>query len=137
DYLAMFKGMSWEQAQQLDQSSLFDFGAHTVTHVILSQCPQDVMEAEILDSKRIVQTKLGHPVDLFAYPNGGPEDYNENVLQVVRAHFDSAVTTIEGLASSRSDRYQLPRLGIGSDMFFSKFKLFVSGIMEGRRGKGA
>ncbi len=126
----MFRGMSWLDIQAIDKKGLIDFGAHTVSHVILSQTCGSAMRREILDSKRLIEGKVGHAIDHFAYPNGTPDDYNESVLGVVREAFDSAVTTTEQLVFPTADLYELPRLGVGSDMFFAKFKLFVSGIKE-------
>jgi peptidoglycan/xylan/chitin deacetylase (PgdA/CDA1 family) len=130
EYREMFAGMTWDQVRQIDNNRLIEFGAHTVNHVILSQSSDDEMRGEILQSKRIIEKQLGHPIELFAYPNGRQEDYNDNIVNLVRTVFISAVTTSDGLATPAHDMHTLPRLGIGSDMFFSKYQLFVSGIME-------
>jgi peptidoglycan/xylan/chitin deacetylase (PgdA/CDA1 family) len=127
---ALFQGMTWDQVRAIDRKRLVDFGAHTVTHPILSRCSVAVMRQEILESKRVLEERLGRTIQSFAYPNGEPEDYNEEVVEVVRAAFDSAVTTVQGMVPPQCHRYELSRLGIGSDMFFSKFKLFVAGITE-------
>ncbi len=88
-----------------------DIGAHTVNHPILSRLP--VMEArrEIAASKQTLESVTGHPVRLFAYPNGNPGlDYGEAHVAMVRElGFDAAVSTAWGCAGMRSDRYQLPR----------------------------
>jgi len=126
----MFASMTWSQVRKISQNPLIDFGAHTVSHVILTQSSNDEMRHEILQSKRDIEDKLNRSVKHFAYPNGSKDDFDNTVLQVVRSAFDNAVTTIYGLAASSCDKYKLPRLAIGSDMFLSKFKLFITGIMK-------
>lgn len=133
EHRQMFAGMRWEDVRRIDTGGLIEFGAHTVNHAILSQTSEEAMRREILDSQRIIAEQLDHAVEHFAYPNGGRADYNEAVLAVVRDAFASAVVTTEGLATPQSPLHELPRLGVGSDMFESKFRMFVSGVMEGRR----
>lgn len=86
-------------------------GAHTVSHPILARLPSDKAWREICDSKRALEQLLGHPVTLFAYPNGRPQqDYAlEHVRMVHEAGFDAAVSTAWGAATDASDRMQLPR----------------------------
>ena len=88
-----------------------DVGAHTVSHPILAKTPGDDAWREICDSKRALEQLLGHPVKLFAYPNGRPNhDYQvEHVRMVQEAGFEAAVSTAWGAARRDSDRMQLPR----------------------------
>lgn len=127
-----FRGLSWNDVQELDRNPLVEIGSHTLTHVILSRSSTAEIEQELLESKRILAGHVGHDIDHFAYPNGSREDYDERTLDLVGRSYRSAVTTVEGLAARTASPFELPRLGIGSDMFFSKFQLFVSGLMEGR-----
>lgn len=89
----------------------FDIGAHTVHHPILNECTRAQARAEIGDSKEELEAIIGGRVHSFAYPNGRPnEDYGpEHVAMVKSLGYTSAVTTSNGVSTSRSDIFQLPR----------------------------
>ena len=86
-------------------------GAHTVNHPILRSIPVDEAEHEVITSKKQLEAIVGGAIELFAYPNGRPEDDYaiEHVRMVERAGFVAAVTTAWGVATRRSDVFQLPR----------------------------
>ena len=88
-----------------------DVGAHTVTHPILARADADEAWHEIAEGKRALESIVGRPVTLFAYPNGRPgHDYRpEHVRMVREAGFDAAVSTAWGAAQRTSDPMQLPR----------------------------
>ena len=66
--------MSWEQLQELDSSGLVEIGGHTCSHPgDLKSLPRDVQERELVDSKTILEEKLGHPVPFLAYPVGSAD----------------------------------------------------------------
>jgi peptidoglycan/xylan/chitin deacetylase (PgdA/CDA1 family) len=88
-----------------------EIGAHTDTHPILTKVENDIAFAEIEKSKNVLENMLGSKVNLFAYPNGKPnQDYNQQHVSMVRDFgFDAAVSTEWGVSSKNSDLYQLPR----------------------------
>lgn len=88
-----------------------DVGAHTVSHPILTRLSPAAARGEIGASKEHLEGLLGERIELFAYPNGVPrQDYAEEHVRMVReCGFTAAVSTAWGSASSRSDRFQLPR----------------------------
>lgn len=105
--------LSSEQLRRLNQSELIDIGAHTVNHPILARLDDAAAETEIRASKAQLEQLLGESIDLFAYPNGKPcTDYlPQHVLQVQRAGFRYALSTSEGVARSRKNLFEVPRLG--------------------------
>ena len=55
-------------------------------------------------------TCWARPVTHFAFPFGGPGDFDDTSVEVVRAAgFDTACTTVPGTAWPATDRYRLPR----------------------------
>ncbi len=100
-----------EQVRQLRREGV-DIGAHTVTHPILVAAAADDARREIAASKSILESMIGEPVTLFAYPNGRPRrDYaREHVEMVRQAGFSAAVSTAWGACRRASDRFQLPRM---------------------------
>jgi peptidoglycan/xylan/chitin deacetylase (PgdA/CDA1 family) len=88
-----------------------DVGGHTVTHPILTRLDAEGARREIAEGKRELESILGEPIALFAYPNGVPvQDYaSEHVALARDCGFKAAVSTAWGAGSMRSDRFQLPR----------------------------
>lgn len=99
-----------EMVRNLDRNGV-DIGAHTISHPILTSLDDDSARAEIVGGKRELETILGKPVRLFAYPNGkSGKDFDARHVAMVReAGFDAAFTTEIGAIGRNSDRYCLPR----------------------------
>lgn len=99
-----------EQVRVLRHAGM-QIGAHTCSHPILERVGDQEAGLEITNSKAFLETVVGEPVTLFAYPNGKPDlDYSaKHVAMVKSAGFVAAVSTAPGVASSKSDFYQLPR----------------------------
>jgi peptidoglycan/xylan/chitin deacetylase (PgdA/CDA1 family) len=102
--------MREEQVRELYGASM-EIGAHTVTHPILLNSQPDAARREIVESGQRLAEIVGAPTRLFAYPNGKPgKDYGPDHVRMVRdAGYTTAVATGWGVATSRSDRLQLPR----------------------------
>ena len=102
--------MRQQQIRELKAAGM-QIGAHTCTHPILQMVDDKLAEKEIRDGKQALETVLGEPVTLFAYPNGKPNvDYSaKHVAMVKEAGFVAAVSTAPGVAGVASDPFQLPR----------------------------
>jgi len=88
--------LSWEEVQKMHGKGV-SFGAHTVTHQVLSGIPADERKWEILESKKEIERRLGTKVTTFAYPRGRCGDFDELTKSLLReAGVDCAVTTIPG-----------------------------------------
>lgn len=94
----------------LDREGI-EVGAHTVTHPILTSLDDASARSEIADSKTQLESMLGKPVRLFAYPNGKTgKDYDQRHVDMVRqAGFEAAFTTEVSAIRRGQDRFQLPR----------------------------
>jgi peptidoglycan/xylan/chitin deacetylase (PgdA/CDA1 family) len=86
-------------------------GAHTVTHPILARLDPAEARAEIQAGRAALESLVGAPVTLFAYPNGKPgQDYDPTHVAMVRElGFSAALSTHRASADANSDLYQLPR----------------------------
>jgi peptidoglycan/xylan/chitin deacetylase (PgdA/CDA1 family)/methionyl-tRNA formyltransferase len=67
--------MSWDQIRELKKRG-FDIGSHTVNHSRISELSPAELSFELRDSKSKLETELGSPAILFAYPFGGVRDSN-------------------------------------------------------------
>lgn len=98
--------LAWHEIREMQQWGI-GIGAHTLTHPDLTRLSLDRAEAEIRDSKAIIEDALGARVDCFAYPYGR---YDQRIHEIARQHFACACSTELGLVASDSDRYALERV---------------------------
>lgn len=123
----LHRAMTWDQARALHADG-FEIGAHTKTHPILSLCTKTDMQDELSTSKARIEKELQSPCIHFAYPNGQPSDWNNDVLAEVRTHFTSCCTTESRFASISDSEYAIPRLTIDMGDNIFKFLLTITGI---------
>ncbi len=62
--------MTWEQALQMQQSGLVEFGSHTCSHARLRTLSNQEILAELTNSKKMIEDKLHTPCRAFCYPFG-------------------------------------------------------------------
>ncbi|MCK4658880.1 MAG: polysaccharide deacetylase family protein [Phycisphaerae bacterium] len=123
---------SWGEIVALHQSG-HEIAAHTVSHVILSRETRRRREAEIVNSIRKVREKTSR-CDTFAYPNGGPGDFDEQDIEVLRREGVAyALTTTSGYCTRPLDAYRLPRTSVGLGHDEPVFTLEMSGWLDKRR----
>ena len=107
--------LEWAHVRTMFRQGI-EFGAHTVTHPILSLLPRPVQESEIRSSIHRVEDETGTRPRSFAFPNGSIRDFDLDTLSVLREqHIEAACTTIRGSNSWGSNLLQLKRIGVGSD----------------------
>ena len=98
--------LSWEEIREMQRAG-FSFGAHTCTHRDLTRLSSHEVQAEIDDSKSMIEDALGAAVSCFAYPYGR---YDARVAEFVRPNFLGACSDTLGLITRRSDLYALERV---------------------------
>ncbi len=106
--------LTWGQVRRMRAEGIV-FGAHTVTHPILTRIPHEEACREILESKQRIEEELGEPVRHFAYPNGRPEDFNEALREYCREiGFETVSTCTYGVNRGEEDLMALKRIGTSS-----------------------
>jgi len=104
-----FPMLNWDEIEEMNAYGI-EFGAHTVTHPFLTRLPQNEILKEVLDSKRILEKRLGEKVNFFCYPYG---DYNETTKRIVKAAGFKGACTIEfGRWKPGDDCFAIKRLGL-------------------------
>lgn len=127
--------LGWRQVREMSKAGV-SFGAHTWTHPALSRLSPDLLSEELSETKALIEEQLQIAVLDFAYPFGKPADrcpLAEKALY--RCGYRSAVTTTEGINSSRTNFFRLRRMQIGEDPSISVFafsvaRLFLESAME-------
>jgi len=113
--------LTWEQVRQMYQAGIA-FGSHTMTHPVVSWLAPAEAERELLESKRILEKRLGCPVQDFAYPFGQPADCGDAATALLaRCGYRSAATTSCGIQTPGADLYRLRRVQFGEDCSLAMF----------------
>jgi hypothetical protein len=88
-------------------------GSHGLDHLSLGKLPSDDVWRQVFDSRRMLEDRLGLRVDTLAYPYGTLRDFNEHVkLQVARAGYRAACTSVNGVNRRGTDWFELRRTKI-------------------------
>ena len=105
--------MSNSQIRALEAGGM-SLGAHTCSHPILKCVSQPQARREIASSRAVLESLLGKPIRLFAYPNGRrSQDFTDrDVAEVRAAGFSFALTTDWACARANSDPLLLPRINV-------------------------
>jgi peptidoglycan/xylan/chitin deacetylase (PgdA/CDA1 family) len=98
--------LDWQQVKELAQDG-FQFGAHSITHPVLTELPPEQANHEIRGSQRELKQRTGQPVEFFAYPYGR---WNKSVRDLVRQHYRAACSTGAGVVIPEADPFALPRV---------------------------
>jgi peptidoglycan/xylan/chitin deacetylase (PgdA/CDA1 family) len=118
--------LSWDEVREMSSDGIA-FGAHTVSHPILTNLPLEQAKWEIAQSKKDIEERLGQPVTAFAYPNGGHRDFNTHIANLVKeSGFLYAVTTIPHWIGPKANIYELGRIYMSEDP--NQFKVLFSGL---------
>jgi peptidoglycan/xylan/chitin deacetylase (PgdA/CDA1 family) len=132
--------LEWDNVIEMSKNNII-FGAHTMSHPILSKISLKEVRKEILGSKGIIEKKIGKVVRHFAYPNGHKSDFDEGIINILKGDgFETAVTYIAGWNDKNSDPFRIRRMFVryeddivifknkmvGFDIVFSKiYRIFT------------
>ena len=121
--------LTWEQVRAMQRGGI-SFGAHTMTHPVVSRLSRLEMEWEILESKRLLEERLDTPVRHFAFPFGKQEECGEAALAVLaKVGFKSAATTEWGLNSPGTHPFYLRRVQIGEGSSLAMFAFHLNRLL--------
>lgn len=107
-----------------------EIGAHSMTHPQLDCIGREQARNEIIESKLVLETILGRPVDSFAYPHG----YHDRAIKkmVADAGYTSAAAVRNALSHSQDDRYALARFTVMSDCTVEQLEGVLDGSLASR-----
>ncbi|MCY3813398.1 MAG: polysaccharide deacetylase family protein [Gammaproteobacteria bacterium] len=111
-------------------SGLWELGAHTLTHALLTDLSDSERRHEVADAKTDIEAHFDTEVNAFAYPFGIYTD--EDVATVDQAGYRFAVTTDAGISTDiEVEALRLKRVKISG----KEGRLgFVTRLRTGRRG---
>jgi hypothetical protein len=105
--------MRWENIREMQEHRI-SFGGHTATHKRVSFLSTEGLQQEVIESKKLLDERLGKKAFAFAYPYGREVDYNRSSMEAVKnAGYSLAVTAVTNSFSSTSSmEYEVPRVNI-------------------------
>jgi peptidoglycan/xylan/chitin deacetylase (PgdA/CDA1 family) len=110
-----FRVLSAGQIREMADSGLIAFGGHSHSHPILARLSEDAQRREIETSLRRVAELTGRPCESFAYPNGGPGDYDARTTSILaEAGVRVAVTSMHAPNAPGVAPLELRRYNVGS-----------------------
>jgi peptidoglycan/xylan/chitin deacetylase (PgdA/CDA1 family) len=124
--------LDWAQIAALAARPLCTIGAHTLTHPLLATLDEATAFHEISASKKLIEQKLGHQIDQFAYPVGSALAAGEREVRLAQqAGFRIAVTTRSGMIFEDHAKHllELPRASInGYHQSIAATSALLSGV---------
>jgi peptidoglycan/xylan/chitin deacetylase (PgdA/CDA1 family) len=101
--------LTWRQLHALERRGI-EIGSHTVTHADLTSLSDREALRELVQSRRALERRLGHPVQWLAYPFGACDGRTERLVR--QAGYVLAVTTQYGVVQPASRPLALRRLRV-------------------------
>ena len=122
-----FSGFLTKPQIQALYSAGNEIGAHTRTHPDLTLLSTTSAQNEILGSRNDLLAMNVGPITSFSYPYG---NYNSDIMSLVEQDgFSDAAATIDGEVTPLSDRYQLERLSVESNVTFAQAKQWIDNAL--------
>lgn len=123
--------MSWEQINTLVANGVA-CQPHTVTHPIMTRVPVEEARKQLVGAKQIIEEKTQQSAIAFAYPNGQLEDYNSEIIDVLKALDYKMAFTLQSGPMRNSDvllhPFEICRIFIGHRDTHDIFRLKLAGI---------
>lgn len=104
-------------------------GAHTLSHPMLSQLPQELARAEITQSRDCLEAALQQRIWALAYPFGDPESVTPQVLAMAKeAGYTAAFLNYGGGLGTDLPLHAIPRVHVTAGMELAEFEACVAGF---------
>lgn len=117
--------LKYTQLETLKNNPLIEFGCHSYTHPVLRRVSSKVLNHEVLESKAVLEKRLGRPLDTFAYPFGM---YDHATLNLVKAHYRLGLGVNDDGNSAKTHQYNLNRFVIYRTTGFGEFKEMIARV---------
>lgn len=110
-----FEPTDWERLRELQKQGL-TVGTHTCSHSPLSTLSKEDIQQELTDSLSVLNQHIDSPSQLFCYPVGMQEDFDERATEIVKQNgFIGALTSEPGyfvLDAVNKSPFTVPRLSL-------------------------
>lgn len=87
--------MTWTEIDTLINLG-HEIGSHTIDHSVLAELPQEAAEEQIVESKKMLEAKLGE-IKHFAWPRGRFHHFRSELVDTVfEAGYESCASAVRG-----------------------------------------
>lgn len=101
--------LTWDEVVQMAELG-HEIGSHTMTHPNMASLSNTEALKELIDSKKLLENKLGRSVRWFAYPFGNPEHFRTEQLALVKeAGYEGCLSAHGGFIRRHESYPILPR----------------------------
>ena len=121
--------MTWENLACLVDAG-HTIGSHTLSHQRLSAIPENERKREILDSRAVLQNRLGVTLRWFAYPFGDIHSIDAESYAIIRSAYQFCCTGLRGLNTTPVSRLALLREPIDPSSPFDYQRLSLCGGLD-------
>lgn len=105
--------LTWDEVRKLDAAG-FRAHSHTTSHADLTEADGERLATELGESLLRLESELGHPARLFAYPFGSRNELA--IRQVKAAGYKAAFSVRHGLNTMLTNPWDRPRIEVrGTD----------------------
>lgn len=119
------EALIWDDIYEMAQDPLVTIGAHTVSHPVLSELPEDQAYTEMRASRERIEARIGAPVVHFCYPFGSRNEVGRREFELARrVGFKTATTTRWGniFPAHRAHLHGLPRVPLTNGFSWNGFR---------------
>ena len=115
--------MNWQQLLEM-QSAGMTIGSHSCSHNILSHLSDDDQQMELMNSRVILEEKMGAPIAALAYPVGNYGTYTQRTCELAqRCGYEYAFTFTNSINSLKTmSKFTISRIGISGEPNVSDLK---------------
>jgi peptidoglycan/xylan/chitin deacetylase (PgdA/CDA1 family) len=132
--------LTWEQIRQMQKSSLVDIQSHTFWHPNFHRERARLSDAEykafvsvqLTRSRKILQDRLGQPVNALAWPYGIYDPYLEEAAR--QTGYEAAFAYEGGPARAGCDMFAIPRIPVSDGDTGARFsELLIESRTAGKK----
>ena len=119
---------TWDQLAEMAQDGAI-IGSHTMHHRYIPDVKDEHLTEELVDSKQVIESRIGRVVDFISYPIGGFTAQAQGIVK--QAGYRAACTTNRRLLVPGIDRFALRRVKVTErDRFAPWFYAKLSGYYD-------
>ncbi len=108
-----YKNLNIDEVKMLDYPPMYEVGGHTVNHEILSYLTDDDLDYEISECIQTLENIVGRKIDLFSYPEGQENHFNEKVIDCLKKNnVTICPSAIDGFLGDE-DEFNYRRIMVG------------------------
>ena len=105
--------MTWDMVRELHSAGM-TIGGHSVSHPILARLPAAEQQREVAECLRRLTTELGTEIDLFAYPVGSAESFDDTTRACLHSQGVRYAFSFRGgfWRGGHVDSFDVPRVAV-------------------------